>query len=74
MFVWIGIVSCILIASSFSSGLMSAILDFAAFVIIVCLGVWRLNHNSQRHKPRNTEFKEELNQVNNESDRMDITP
>ncbi|PSU36137.1 hypothetical protein C9I99_03790 [Photobacterium lutimaris] len=85
MFVWIGIVSGTLIASSFTSGLISAVLDFVAFIIIMCLGARRLKQKNQRNSPRESkahvkpakgsaEFKEELKHIKNESDRISITP
>lgn len=83
MFIWIGIVSGILITSSFTSGLLSAVLDFTAFIIIMFLGVRRLKQNNKRdnsresqHKitKRDVEFKEEVKHINNESERIDITP
>lgn len=87
MFVWIGIVSSILIASSFTSGLMSAVLDLSAFVIILSLGIKRLNakkknksHVEQQasdeiqRNQASADFKDEVKQINSVSGRIDITP
>ncbi|MGF1723651.1 hypothetical protein [Photobacterium nomapromontoriensis] len=41
MFLWIGIVVGLLIASAFNAGLTSALFDFFAFLILLILGVRR---------------------------------
>ncbi|MBY5946526.1 hypothetical protein [Photobacterium rosenbergii] len=83
MIVWVGIVSSILITSSFTSGLTSALLDLLAFVIILTIGIRRLKakHQAKRKasieqqdSKASQEFREEAKQINSVSDRIDITP
>ncbi|PSW15968.1 hypothetical protein C9J01_02875 [Photobacterium rosenbergii] len=80
MIVWVGIVSSILITSSFTSGLTSALLDLLAFVIILTIGINRLKakHQAKRkasiEQQDSKEFREEAKQINSVSDRIDITP
>ncbi|WEM45754.1 hypothetical protein PTW35_22030 (plasmid) [Photobacterium sp. DA100] len=83
MFVWIGLVCGILIASSYTSGLVSAVLDLAAFVIILGLGVRRVRQGKVDKKGSVRQLKteadssgfiEEVKQINSVTDRLDITP
>lgn len=86
MFVWVGIVSSILITSLLTTGLTSAVLDLIAFIIILSLGVRRLKarqdarnlnarkSHAQQDQQTSNEFNEEAKQISSMPGKIDITP